>query len=420
MRKDNMKISKLIYLYRKQNKGRWISWFVLVVLFAVAITLIQLAILDMEENHYGIRIVEKIIPERNQLYNVRLNTPERGGDMMLRLKEFTDELIEIEEVAAAGRYYETHVVFDELQMDESFLKVNRQLMAGTLAAEYPEILSIVYLDKSLLSYFSMEKLPHGKTADAIPVMAGYAYKDYIKPGAVYTDVMSGKQYEVVGILPQNCMLPPFVLFHSELYQDMDVSLFAVYEDRVDEKHDYISNYAESIYFYSNGSKECTAKVEKLAEEKNLRIKMDTVEDYIREAEKDNRIGMEMTFLFTVIAVVSGFIAMVSASVIRIILQKQQYGILYANGVSYRDTAKLFAIDHGIKLVIAFVLAVIVSWRYLTAVVMTNLSDVLKLFFCRVLGESLLLVVLLFGISVVVPIRLLSQLKVAELLGGNEL
>lgn len=415
-----MGITKLFYLYQKQNKGGKVRGMVLILVYMIAIVLIQLAILDLENCNYGIRIIEQIIQERDYLYNVRMNTPEIDENMWLRMKEFTDELDGIEGVVAAGRYYKTYIIFDEMMENDEFLKANRKILSGTITDDYPALMNVVYIEQPLLPYFSLDKFPEGKNTDAVPAMAGYLYKDYFESGQVYTDAMTGVQYEIVGILPKDCKLPPDFLFHSELYCNIDTAILAVYEDATDPKNTFICNYTNGMYFCSDESRECVERVEKLAQNKNLRIKMATVSEYAREAREDNRTGMELTFLFTVIAVLSGLTAMVSASVIRIILRKQEYGILYANGVSHRDTIKLFAIDHGIKQFMAFGLAVVVTWRYLVLEAVLDLPELLTLFFSQVIWKSLIIVLFLFAGSVLVPVKLLGRLSVSELLGGNEL
>lgn len=413
-----MKIRELFYLYRKQNKKGWLRFLAFVLMFVIAIVVIQVAIIENECIYYEINLVEKIMPERDHLYNIRLNTPEVNDEVFFCLEDYTNELKELEGVVAAGRYYQTNIVFEELLQNQQFLEMQRTLRQGTLGEAYPQCIDIVYMDEELLPMFSMDELPKGKEADASPVLVGAEYKDYLKVGQCFTDSVSQKKYEVVGVLPENYKLPSVSLFFSaELYLDMDKAIFALHDESFQKD---ILHCTDNIFCYSDGSKECLERVSQLAQEKNLRITIASVSELIEKTKEDNKQGMELQLLFTVVIVFSAFFAVVVTSVIRILLYKQEYGILYANGVSYKDTVKLFAMDHGIKLIVSFVIAFFVTQIYLRKVTLAGLEDMLQLFYTQGLWKSALIVVTMFVISTFTPMYLLRKLNVADLLGGNEL
>ncbi len=412
-----MKIKELFYLYRKQNKGSWLRFFAFVLMFVISIVVVQVAIIEIEWYYCEINFVESIMPERDHLYNIRLNTPELNDDVFFALEEYTNELKETEGVIAAGRYYQTNIIFEELMENQQFLEMQRTLHEGTLQADYPRTVDIVYMDEELLPMFSMDEFQVEKATDASPVWVGTAYKEYLKVGQCFTDYLSKKNYKVVGVLPENYKLPSTSLFHSELYIDMNKAIFALHDESFEKD---ILHCTDNIFCYCDGSKESLERIDRLAENKNLRIVISSITEMIEKTKEESKQGKELMLLFTVVIVFSAFFAVVISSVIRILLYKQEYGILYANGVSYKDTVKLFAIDYGIKWIVSFVIAFFVTHIYLKKTSIFGLEYMLELFYTQGLWKSAFFVVIVFMISIFAPMYLLRKLNVADLLGGNEL
>lgn len=412
-----MKIKELFYLYRKQNKRNWLRWLVFILMFVIAIAVIQVVIINNEGTYYEIKLVKKIMPENDRLYNIRLNTPEFSDEVFFCLEEYTNELKNTEGVVAAGRYYKTNIIFEELETDEQFLAMHRIMREGTIGEAYPQCIDIVYMDEELLEMFSINEFPKAKESNAIPLLVGAEYKEYLKEGQCFTDLLSRKRYEVVEVLPENYKLPSTSLFYSELYMDMDKAIFALHDESFEKD---LLHCTDNIYCYTDGSVECMERIGQLAQEKNLRLKIATISELVEEAKINHKEGMELEYLFSIIIVFSAVFAVIVTSVIRILLNKQEYGILYANGISYKDTVKLFAVDHGIKLIVSFVLAFFVTKIYLIKVTISDLEAVFQLLYSQAVWKSALIVVVIFVISTLVPMYLLRRLNVADLLGGNEL
>lgn len=255
----------------------------------------------------------------------------------------------------------------------------------------------------------------------MPILAGYDYQGILKKGDSYIDDMTNCKYRIEGFLPKGYKLPSDSLFYSDsIYENMDKSMLAVYEDRIDPLGGMTANYTNSIYLVTDGSEEAINNVKRLAEDYFIHMEIGSIEDLIQDSKDNAKDYFAMTALFTGIALLSGIIAMISSAVVQIVLRKREYGILYANGVSKYDTMRLVALENGIIQGISFLITSLYMRHHVEAIAFRNPEINIYVYTQMTFCKSLCIMAVLFVISVWIPIRMLSRLKTTELLGGNEL
>lgn len=415
-----MRLKNILIIYHRQIRHHRLKRLSLIVLFAVAIVMMYMAVFELVKSQYDIMIIKQFFPERERLYNIRVWISDTGEATTIGMQNFLDSLGMIEGVEFGGKFYYTNSELRELKEDEEFLKINFEIVKGTEREEYPSLLQFCYVDRSLTSFLGVEVLSREKHGDMIPVLAGAKYQKILKKGDVYTD-NDGCRYRICGILPEGFCFPPELLFGTLVpYENMDDKLIALYDTKVNPFNMYTLSASNSIYCMTDGSEETLERIEKLAKECFIHIKAENIDQTINEYKQQEKTYLQTTILFTGITVLSAFLAMLASSIIHIILEKQEYGVLYANGVSRWDSFRLIALDNGVCQFVAFLFATGLAVKKISEQVIYDNGVYIDIFNRMVIWRVFLIVLILFLISTVIPVILLNHMKTTELLGGNEL
>ena len=166
--------------------------------------------------------------------------------------------------------------------------------------------------------------------------------------------------------------------------------------------------------------ETVEEIKKLAQKNFIDVDINTIDELITQYKEKNRDSLQTTALFTGMTVVSAFLAIISSSIIQIILRKQEYGILFANGVSRLESIKLIAMENGVRQGIAFLVATLYVLHRVMEYGTSMYSEAVKIFCNMVIARTFLIVFLLWVFSTCIPALFLNRMKTVELLGGNEL
>lgn len=415
-----MRLNNLLIIYYRQIRHHLWKKIALVVLFTIAMVMMYMAMFEMVKSRYDIAVIKNYFPERERLYNITVWITDIGEATTMGMQNFLDSLGTIEGVEFSGKFYNTNIEFQELLGNEEFLDLNSEILKGSEWEEYPSLLSLCYVDRSLTEFLDVEELSRSKHGDIIPVLVGASYRDFFKKGEIYTD-NSGCRYQICGILPEEFCFPPEILFGTALpYSKMDDKLIALYDVKVNPFYMHTLSASNSIYCMTDGSQETLERIEVMAKNCFIYIKAKNIKQRIDEYKQQEKSYLQMTALFTGITVFAAFIAMLTSSIIHIVLEKQEYGVLFANGVSRRDSAKLMALDNGVCLLVAFFVATGVAVKKVTGQIFFDTREYFNIFSRMVIWRELLIVMLLIVISTVIPVVILNRIKTAELLGGNEL
>lgn len=408
-----------IFLMRRFKK----SPFALIALLAVttiSIFLLYAAFDEWNKENYNIYMTKKLLGRESELYNISLLTMEWGSDVENSMEEFLQKLPDVQGVTHSGRQMSITSEWKEIADNSDIMEITKELRAGTIGEEYPQIMDIHCISRELLSTFGLEELEREDTTKYLPIMVGSGYRDVFNIGEIYTDSMTGCQFKVTGFLQDGFKLPSSSPLYSELYIDTEDGMVSIYDERVNPDNIMTLNARSSMYFISDGSDSVRERVYSLAEACGLYTKISTADEMISEYREENRESLGLTFLFTGIAVLAGFIAVVSSAIIRIFVHKQEYGIFYANGVSFADVFKLIAMDNGIKLLSAMIFAWFIMIIYIKRTTLTDVEECLHVFIVKTAPEVGLLVAILWFLSTTIPACILGRMHIVDLLRGNEI
>ena len=354
-----MKIHNLFTIYYRQTRRYRIKGLAIILLFTIAIVMIHMAIYEQEISRYNITMTKRLFPERDNLYNIRVWVTDTSEASAQCMAVFLENLKRLNGVEISGRFFDCNEQFVELQDNEEFLKYNQKINESNSYGMDPVWLDMYYVDRDLTALLGVSELSMAKHGNVIPVLVGYNYKDYLKEGEIYTN-LDGNRYEICGVLPEGFNIPPLLLLGSDYpCEIMDNKLIALFDKQVDPVHIYIFNGANSIYCVTDGEEDTEEQIKEVAKESFVNIQIKTVDEMIEQYKKDNKQNLQTTALLTGISVLAAFLAMLSFSVIQIILKKHEYGILFANGISGGEVTWLIALENGIRQLIAFILGTII-------------------------------------------------------------
>lgn len=415
-----MKWSNQLVILKKrlwQNKFMGLS---LIVMFTIALVLIFAAVQQLQVGNYLIYLTKDFFKGQENVYNIRLADLDLDVITEQNIKKFVGELKQMDEIHISGRFYSMTTIFAELMENEEFIGKNAELLDWQY--DDPAIyIDSYFMNKELLPVFGIEYDETACNDTQVPVLLGTGYQGLLEVGDVYTDYQAECEYKIVGVLPEGFRMPPTLLLNSgELYTDLTNMLLVIDDGKTDPYDLNIMVYTNSVYAVTDGKLQTEDAIWALAEKYNLHMQMDTIEGWIDTYKDENNEYFTYNSLFAGIAVIASFIAMIAASVIQIILNKRMYGIFYANGVSRRDVVSLIAMENGLKQLISFGIAMLITYHQVKQNVLFYPEEYMSIFKTQVIWRVFVVLVLLWICSTAVPSFILSRLKTTELLGGNEL
>lgn len=414
-----MKIRYIWTTYIRRNKTKKIMNLSLFIAFTIVVFLIYDSLQQWNEENYMIYQTRELLGDVDNLYNIRVTIIDDVKDTE-KMNLFLSELPFVKGVNVAGCQMQCNGEWTELMANEQLIQLNQNIRAGTIGADYPTIMEVYCVEQCLAEVFGLEMLAELSVEDTIPVMAGYSYKDIFSVGDIYTNDKDGYQYQIVGFFPKGFKLPPNYLMSAEYYICADNQVVALYDERMDSSGMMKINAANSIYFVSDGSQNTIDEVRTLADKYDLHIQVATIEELIENYKQDNKEVLELTFLFTAIALSTGIIAIILSSLMRLMYDKQEYGIMYANGMDYNDMFKLIAIENGVRQMLAFIAATIIEITYLQYIKISGLEDCMRIMLGQTLPLIGFIVFILWIICVIIPVGILNRMRMSDMLGGHEL
>lgn len=407
-----MKLGSLLCLYYRQTIRHWIKGIFIIILFAISIRIIYMAIYELVQSRYNIMYIKSFFEDRDELYNITIQNEDFPDDVML---DFIEDLGRIDGVVWSGKYFFERHEFQELKDNENFLSYNGDMLKGTIYDDYPSYIGVCRVDRSMVYILGLSELARPVHDDVIPALVGSDYTDYFMNGEIYTDEL-GIRYRICGVLPDNYRVPAKTLLRSQLpYEELDDKIVVV-----DNYGGFVTNASKSIYCKTDSSLETEQRIETLAKSYALHITLNTINGAIEDYRKEQKEYLQTTVLFMGITVIGAVLAMISSAIINIVLKKQEFGVLYANGVSKADSMWLVALENGMYMSMAFLIATFTAMQGVIKENIYYLENQLEIFRNMVVWRVFLTAFILFVISTIIPVMVLGRLKTAELLGGNEL
>lgn len=179
----------------------------------------------------------------------------------------------------------------------------------------------------------------------------------------------------------------------------------------EEVNDTVFTYYNSVYFIADGAVEdqmIKSELEAIGKKYDFPIQCRNVMDILQESIKKNAEELRLFILSALIALFVTALSIGMASVTSLLIRRKEYAVMSANGFLLSDIRQMILLENVIKIGIPLV----ASYQ-----LMKGTCDKLEVsHLC--LGISAVYAVLLVVLCTVIPVFLLKQMDMTELLGGN--
>ncbi len=347
------------------------------------------------------RVTDRIVNGNSELiYFLNLDKYKMmTGDISDRLLELLNDIGKIEGVEIYGTYWDN---------SEFFIDGN----------EYPVVsVSETLLHLCDLEEVSADMLVQQEDTGYIGVIAGYELGKQYPVGTVVTDDNTEGTYIVTHVLPKRSRWIDTDIKNG-LYIDFDRQFLMGTQSWLKENTIFIGNGLNNFCYQISpeaDEEEIKSQIELYAQQLNVDIySIRSLKENIEYGWTELREGREELYL-SVFLMFSAVLAMLTASMITIYVRKKDIGVLYANGYSKSNIMYMYIIENGLKVVIAFVVA-LTYWSIQQYTVFERKISIMWI----LTPWSAVIAVLLVILGSIVPLLQIRGLQPAELVGKDML
>lgn len=348
-----------------------------------------------------------------------------------RLNQILAEVKGLSGVAWAGRYTAGTLVIPEYLDDPKAIEIARAAAAQD-ETRIPSEVKIrgmfggIAMDRELLGACRLGVLQEQyerfvvDEEGRLPILAGAAYRDLLKEGQVLVNA-GGKQYVVIGFLKEGCRFfyEGGILESTKGYTPLDNRIIILPEDT--DNSLYVSSYKDTMLAaLAPGAdvQEVTRQVNEAANRYGMGVEFQTLSQEIQayrqsQAEEIRRWGL---LALTVIGL--GLLSVTATGAVGVLMEKRQYAIYMASGISTRSIGILVALENGVKVLLGMLLAAGYIYRELQRnwIYSEGAKAILKEVLMGNTFPVLVALALLAGLATsVIPIGILRRCRVSALL-----
>lgn len=301
--------------------------------------------------------------------------------------------------------------------------VDEEVMA--ISAELCSLCQLKNLKGNAPSFIDVDKkkaLPGSrrderKTDGKQSVLVGYNLRNDYPIGYSFTDQMTGTEYVVTDILQEGSRWFEGRLQYGELEIELDDCLIVDEDVRLKQVDDRLTGLAAFIYVKEPeaDADQIKGAVISLAKECGLDLYNARSIKKILEKNKQSVFDDSIEYYLVVIMLILAVVVAIVCSMINVFLRKNSIGIMYAVGYSIRDVQGMVLLENVIKIGVAFV----VSYAYWHVNEMELYGGVKMPILSYMLPWLMIGMVFIIWISSILPIRQLSKMYPATLIGGKE-
>ncbi|HAU84791.1 MAG TPA: hypothetical protein DCW90_04610 [Lachnospiraceae bacterium] len=428
-----MKIRNVILItIRSMSKVRWKIYLVCLVCMCSIFLVDQMATNMFRYVYHNMELGNMLQYGQERTLMLRINYTEETEQYVKSINELVDSITHIDGVRAAGSYDETSVYFQELEKNKDYMDVNRVGFKNTFKMEKLGVTDAVYVTPGLEQLCNLELLKGKKDFQnqikngVTPVLVGYSYREVAPVGTVLTNKETNKKYQVTGILKKG----------ERWYGDVDAigsdtvclnykMIVCRTQDEIRQSKDIMTTLCtiSSSYILLEKDADKTLIKGSIAEKaKELGVSVsaipmkDVLDEYAQSYEKNLDTSIFMAVIFILFSVIS----ISSATLVSILLEKSEYGIMYAKGLSGRDISLKVLFENGYMMFVSVCIAYLLR-TYLILKSRYGAFSILlrRIHFRLTLPFIVFIAFMITVIASILPILILRRMKPVELIGGNE-
>lgn len=256
-----------------------------------------------------------------------------------------------------------------------------------------------------------------KTGEKQSVLVGYNLRKDYPVGYSFTDQTTATEYVVTDILQEGSRWFEGRLGFGDLDIDLDDCLIVDEDARLKRGDDRLTGLAAFIYVKESetDADQIKGAVISLAEECGLDLYNAHSLKKILTKNKQSVFDDPIEYYLVVIMLILALIVAIVCSMINVFLRKNSIGIMYAVGYSMRDVQGMVLLENVIRIGVAFA----VSYAYWRVNEMEIYGGMNMPILNYMLPWMVIGTVFIIWISSILPIRQLSKMYPATLIGGKE-
>lgn len=318
-------------------------------------------------------------------------------ELLPRFEQLNNEIRNIEGIKYSGIYSENLMDINSGSVDAMYISSN--------------LLPLCQVRDEKGEDISFQKI-QGKN----PIYVGYNLKDMYPVGYEFLDEYTGEAYVVKGVLAQNSQWIQGQIDFAELYVTLDNYVVADMDKKIETRRVLLTGLDTFCYVIDDdaNAEQIKNEIFKLADDCGLDLYSIINIDERLENNKMELYADAVTLYMAYGMLVLSVVTVVISAMISIYLRKSSIGVMYAIGYSVKDVKKMVVLENAIKIFMAYMVAYAFWSINERNIYLENISIL------RIITPFLLFgIILLVVISSVLPIKQLSRMYPATLIGGKE-
>ena len=163
-----------------------------------------------------------------------------------------------------------------------------------------------------------------------------------------------------------------------------------------------------------------SSISEKAKELGLSVSAITMREVLNEYAESYKKSLDTSIFMAAIFILFSVISISSATLVSILLEKSEYGIMYANGLSGRDISLKVFFENGYMMFVSVCVAYLLRTYFILKSRYGAFSILLRRIHFRLTLPFVILIALMITvIASILPILILRRMKPVELIGGNE-
>lgn len=406
-------------------------FFINIILMMIAFLLMNMVIHKYNINNYKVDVTSKMVQKDfDRLQVIKMNSLNIDEiDYGKNINEYIYNLKKVDNVEWAGMYYYSNLWFTELDGNMSISDILKDKNKNTMKKYVNRAIDVLYVDKDILNICDLELVEGSfdqfvKNDNAeIPVILGNKFKGIIKTGDILTDIR-GNKYKVIGVLESGARYfsKSDIMNDSSYYTNLDDDLIVLNSSaNVVDVTELCFQYINTIMYYVNDTKnisETVRSVEKYAEKYNLDVKSNSIKDIIMEYKENYSKSISELRKLMICIIILGILSVSCASIISVLIRKNEFGIMYSCGIKTKEITKILIIENILKVFLALILAFVIYCRMLYFLYTDSIKIQLEVQFKQNMWELLVISIGIIVLVSIVPIYVMRHISIKELVGDN--
>lgn len=411
-----MKVGYLLQNTYRQILSRKIPFLMSTVLLCITFIIIIYQTLIMGIFYYQEHVVKDIVAENQEdvyILDFRKYAMPTNEDVE-KLNRFGILMKDVKGISYSGICYEVELGIDG--MDEKIIAISADLCS---------LCKLQNIEGDVVSFTAVKKekaLPGSRrnarrSDEKISVLVGYNLREDYPIGYSFKDQATDIEYVVTDILQEGSRWFAGQLEFGQFDIDLDDCLIVDEDVCMKRRDQKLNGLATFAYVKESESDANQIKDDMVSLAKECGLDLYNVYSIRQILEKNEQSVFDdsIEYYLVVVMLILAVIVAIVCSMINVFLRKNSIGVMYAVGYSMRDIQVMVLLENVIKIGVAFVIA----YAYWSANELELYGGIDMPILTYMLPWLLTGMVVIIGISSILPIYQLSKMYPATLIGGKE-